>query len=60
MDERVEDGGHEEVGNASTGISKTAGEGIGCADDIFVEEARGPDLTWDEATTEDSDEESES
>lgn len=39
MDEGVEDGRHQEIGDASTGVTKAGSERIGRANDIFVEEA---------------------
>ena len=35
---RVEDSRHDEVGDASTCIAETAGERVGCSDDVLVEE----------------------
>lgn len=57
VDERVEDGGHEEVGDAAAGVAPAAGEGVGGADDVLVEEARRPDLARHEGAAEDADEE---
>ena len=57
QDQAVEDGGHEEVGDAAAGVAETAGEGVGGPDDVFVEEARRPDLAGYEGAAEDADEE---
>lgn len=59
-DEAVENGGHEKVCDASSCIAETASQGIGGTNDVLVEEASGPDLTWDEAATQNADEESKS
>lgn len=56
-DKRVENGGHEEVRDATPCITPTAGEGVGRADNILVEEDRGPDLAGHKGATEDTDEE---
>lgn len=60
MDERVEDGGHEEVGYAPTGVSEASCERVGCADDVFIEEASRPDLAWNETATKNANEEPQS
>ena len=60
LDKGVEDGGHEEVCDASACVAEAACEGVGCADDVLVEEASGPYLTWNKAAAEDTDEESKS
>ena len=39
QDQAVEDGGHEEVGDAAAGVAESAGQGVGGADDVFVKEA---------------------
>jgi len=57
VDKRVEDGGHEEVGDAAAGVAPAASEGVGGADDVLVEEARRPDLAGHEGAAEDADEE---
>lgn len=56
--EGVEDGRHDEVGYSTTRVAPSTCKRIGCSDDVLVEEAGGPDLTWDERATEDTDEES--
>lgn len=38
LHERVEDGRHDKVGNASTCIAETPGERVGCSDYVLVEE----------------------
>ncbi|EGX94031.1 hypothetical protein CCM_02302 [Cordyceps militaris CM01] len=43
-DERVKDGGHDEVGDAAAGVAPAAGEGVCGADDVLVEEAGAPHL----------------
>lgn len=55
--EGVVDGGHDEVCDTTTRITETSSEGIGGTDAVLVEETRHPYLTWDEGTTEDTDEE---
>ena len=57
VDERVVDGGHDEVGDATTGVTPAAGKGVGGADDILVKPAGAPDLAGHEGTTQDADEE---
>ena len=57
LDEAVVDRGHQEVSDASTSITETSCESIACADDVLVEEASHPHLTWYEATAEDADKE---
>lgn len=59
MDQGVEDGRHQEVGDASTRITKAGSECVGCADDVLVEEAGRPDLAWYETTTQNTNEETE-
>lgn len=60
LDQGVKDGGHEKVGDAAAGVAKSTCEGVGCADDVLVEESSRPDLTWYEATAQDTDEKSKS
>ena len=60
LDKGVKDGGHEKVCNAPACVAEATCEGVGCADDVLVEEASRPYLTWNEASTENADEESES
>lgn len=57
FDEAVEDGGHQEIGNATTGVAEAAGQCIGCADHVLVEEACGPNLAGHETAAENADEE---
>ena len=38
LHERVEDGRHDEVGDTSTGIAETPSEGVGCSDNVLIEE----------------------
>lgn len=47
----VEDGGHEEVGDTSSSIAEATGQGICGTNNVLVEKASGPDLTWDKATS---------
>jgi hypothetical protein len=56
--ERVVDGRHGEVGDASSGIAEAGGDGVCCADYVLVEEASRPYLAWYKATAKDTDEES--
>ena len=60
LDEGVKDGRHEKVCDASACVAEATCEGVGCADDVLVEEARRPYLTWNKAATENADEESKS
>lgn len=55
--ERVEDGRHDEVGNAAAGVAPAAGERVGRAHDVLVEEARRPHHAGDKGAAEDADEE---
>lgn len=57
LDEAVVDSGHQEISDASTSITEASSESIACADDVLVEKASHPHLTWHEAATEDTDEE---
>lgn len=41
--ERVEDGGHDEIGDAATSVTPAAGQCVGRAHHVLVEEARAPD-----------------
>lgn len=59
-DKRVEDCGHQEVGDTTSRVTKTCGESVGCSNNVFVEKARGPHLAWYKATTQDANEEAES
>lgn len=56
-DETVVDGGHDEVGDTATCITKATGESIGGTDNILVEEAGRPDLAGDEGAAKNADEE---
>lgn len=49
---------HDEVSDTTTKITKSASERVRRADNVLVEESGGPYLTRYEATTEDTDEES--
>ena len=60
LDKGVKDGGHEKVCDASACVAEATCEGICCADDVLVEEASRPYLTWNKAATENTDEEPES
>lgn len=53
----VKDGGHDEVCDTTTCVTDTSHESICGAHDVLVEELHGPDLAWDEGTTENTDEE---
>ena len=57
LDKRIEDSGHDEVSDSTTRVTPTTSQGVRCPDDVLVEEAGGPDLTRDEGSTEDTDEE---
>jgi len=57
LDERIEDSGHNEISDSTTRVTPTTCQGVRCTDDILVEEASGPDLTRDEGSAEDTDEE---
>jgi hypothetical protein len=48
---------HDEISYTTAKISKTTSECIGSTDDVFVEEAGGPDLARNEGTTQNSNEE---
>lgn len=56
--ERVEDGRHDEVGDAAAGVAPPAGQCVGRAHDVLVEEARRPHHAWDKGAAQDADEES--
>lgn len=58
LDEAIEDGGHKEVCDATTSIAESSSEGVCGTDNVLVEEAGGPDLTRDKATSQDANEES--
>lgn len=60
VNKRVEDGRHQEVGDATASIAKTTSEGIGSTNNILVEEAGRPDLTRNEAATENAHKETKS
>ena len=55
----VKDGRHKKVCDASTCVTEATCEGVGCADDVLVEEASRPYLTRNKATTKDTNKESE-
>ena len=57
--ERVVDGWHGEVGDATTCVSEAGGDGVGGANDVLVEEASGPYLARYETAAQDTDEEPE-
>lgn len=56
-DERVVDGGHDEVSNTTTSVTKTSSQGVCGSDDVLVEESSGPYLARDERATEYTNEE---
>jgi len=58
VDEGVEDGRHEEIGDTSSSVTKASGECVGRAHHVLVKKAGGPNLTWDKATAEYANEES--
>ena len=58
LDKGIKDGGHEKVCDASACVAKATCEGVGRADNILVEEASRPYLTWNKAATKDTNEES--
>lgn len=45
------------LGDASASIAKSSREGVGCADDLLVEEPGAPDLARNEGSAQDADEE---
>lgn len=45
--------------DTSTCITPASGEGIGSTDNTLVEETSAPDLTWDEGSSQNSNEKSE-
>lgn len=51
VDQTVEDGGHEEVCDATSSVAEATGQGVCGTNNILVEEASGPDLTGNEATS---------
>lgn len=57
-DKGVEEGGHNEVGDATTGVSKTGHESVRRSDHRFVEESGTPYLTGNEGSTQDTNKES--
>ena len=60
QDQGVENRRHEEISDAAARVAETACQGVGCADDVFVEEAGRPDLAGDETPAQDPDEEAQS
>jgi len=58
--ERVVDGGHDKVGDAAARVAEPSRQRVGGSDDVLVEEAGRPYLAGDEATSEDTDEETKS
>lgn len=57
VNQRVENGRHQEICHTSASVSETCCESIRRADDVLVIETRRPHLARDKATTEDTDEE---
>lgn len=57
-DERVKDGGHDEVSNTTAGVTPTTSQGVGGADNVLVEEASAPHLARDKGSTQDTNEKS--
>lgn len=53
----VVDGGHEEVSDASTSVTKTSSQSIGSADNVLVVETSRPYLARHKAAAQDADEE---
>lgn len=60
VDERLVHRRHDEVRDATTQVTQTAGQSIRGTDDVLVEEACRPYLAWYETTTKDTDEETQS
>lgn len=56
-DEGVIHGGHDEVGDATAGITPSACESIGSADDVLIKEASRPYLARHEGAAEDANKE---
>lgn len=54
VDERVEDGGHEEVRDATSCVTEAGNERVRCSHDVLVEKAGRPYLTGDETTAQNS------
>ena len=55
--ERVEDGGHDEVGDTTAGVAPTASKSVGSADHVLVEETCAPHLARNEGGTENTNKE---
>lgn len=56
--ERVVDSWHGEICDTASSVAKASSDGVGGTNDVLVEEACRPHLTWHKATTKDADEES--
>ena len=56
-DERVEDGRHDEVGDATAGVAPATGQGVGRADDVLVKPGGAQHLAGHERSAQDADEE---
>lgn len=59
-DKRIEDGWHDEEGNPTACVTEASCEGVGCADNVLVEESSGPHLARHKRTTEYTNEKSDS
>ena len=60
VDKRVEDCGHQEVCDTTSGVAEACGEGVARANHVLIEESSRPYLAGHKATPEDTDEEPES
>lgn len=58
VDQRIEDGRHDEISDTTTRVTPAADQCVGGTDNVAVEEAGGPNLARHEAAAEDANEES--
>lgn len=56
VNKRIVDGGHDEVGDATTGVAPAACKSVGRADHVLVEPTGAPDLAWHEGSAQNTDE----
>ncbi len=54
LNERIEDGGHDEESHSASSVSKAGSQGVCSTDYVLVEEAGRPHLAGDEAAAKDA------
>lgn len=58
-DKAIEDSRHQKICDTSSGVTEASCQGVRSTDNVLVEEAGRPDLTWDEAASQYTNEETE-